>query len=442
MLKIFFIIFQIIFILSIVLLLFNYAFIITFEISDFQYSISSAYFFISLLVVFFIIFLLQNYFFKIKFKISKYRLNKNINIQEKGYDSFLNGMIAIANKDYKKAIIESKKTSNYLKYKPGLSLLLESEVYKVEKKYEQLSLVFEKMSKNKQTENLAYRGLMEQYLRSQDYHHAFIYGEKLFNNNPFVEKIYETLVNIIAKTNNWQQLLNISDKAYAKKIIDKKTYQINKSIAYFEIAKIKQFSDSKEALNNIKIALSFRKYFSPYEKLYLEILLENKNFNDAKKYLRKIWGESPNSKYFQSIINTSKNLKSNILELTKYVISNDKSEESKILLTKAFIVEKKWQEARNEIKTLLDVQPTKQACLLMAEIEKGDNNDIQKFNSWMLRAKNGAEDKMWICVISKQTQDDWSALSYGGFFNSLEWTRPPMISQSFVKNESLIYENR
>jgi HemY protein len=386
--------------------------------------------------------LLQNYFFKIKFKISKYRLNKNINIQEKGYDSFLNGMIAIANKDYKKAIIESKKTSNYLKYKPGLSLLLESEVYKVEKKYEQLSLVFEKMSKNKQTENLAYRGLMEQYLRSQDYHHAFIYGEKLFNNNPFVEKIYETLVNIIAKTNNWQQLLNISDKAYAKKIIDKKTYQINKSIAYFEIAKIKQFSDSKEALNNIKIALSFRKYFSPYVKLYLEILLENKNFNDAKKYLRKIWGESPNSKYFQSIINTSKSLKSNILELTKYVISNDKSEESKILLTKAFIVEKKWEEARNEIKTLLDAQPTKQACLLMAEIEKGDNNDIQKFNSWMLRAKNGAEDKMWICVISKQTQDDWSALSYGGFFNSLEWTRPPMISQSFVKNESLIYENR
>ena len=442
MLKIFSIIVQIIFTLSIILLLFNYAFIITFEINDFQYSVSSAYFFISLLIIFFIIFLCQNYFLKIKFKILKYKLNKNIGIQEKGYDSFLNGMIAISNKDYKKAITESKKTSNYLKNKPELSLLLESEVCKVEKKYEQLSLVFEKMSKNKQTENLAYRGLMEQYLRSQDYHHAFIYGEKLFNNNPFVEKIYETLVNIIAKTNNWQQLLNISDKAYSKKIIDKKTYHINKSIAYFEIAKIKQFSDSKEALNKLKIALSFRKFFSPYEKLYLNILLENKNFNVAKKHLRKIWGETPNSNYLQSIINTSKSLDIGILELSKYVISNDRSEESKILLIKALIIEEKWVEARNEVKTLLDVQPTKQVCLLMAEIEKGDNNDVQKFNSWMLRAKNGAEDKMWICVISKQTQDDWSALSYGGFFNSLEWTRPPMISQSFIKNENLIYDNR
>ena len=65
------------------------------------------------------------------------------------------------------------------------------------------------MIKYKKTENLGYRGLMEQFLRSQDYHHAFIYGEKLFNNNPYIEKIYDTLVNIVVKTNNWQQLIII-----------------------------------------------------------------------------------------------------------------------------------------------------------------------------------------------------------------------------------------
>ena len=87
------------------------------------------------------------------------------------------------------------------------------------------------MIKSEPTMNLGFRGLMEQYLKAQDYHHAFIYGEKLFNNNPYIEKIYDTLVNIIAKTNNWQQLLLLSDKAYSKKIIDKNTYSENKSIA-------------------------------------------------------------------------------------------------------------------------------------------------------------------------------------------------------------------
>ena len=35
------------------------------------------------------------------------------------------------------------------------------------------------MLKSKKTETLGYRGLMEQNLNNQDYHHAFLYGEKL-----------------------------------------------------------------------------------------------------------------------------------------------------------------------------------------------------------------------------------------------------------------------
>ena len=45
------------------------------------------------------------------------------------------------------------------------------------------------------------------------------YIEKLFNLNPKIEKLYDTLVNIIAKTKNWNQLTVISDKAYSYNII-------------------------------------------------------------------------------------------------------------------------------------------------------------------------------------------------------------------------------
>ena len=56
------------------------------------------------------------------------------------------------------------------------------------------------MIKKKNTQTLGYRGLMEQNLKNQDFHHAFIYGEKLFSLNPQIEKLYETLVQIISKT--------------------------------------------------------------------------------------------------------------------------------------------------------------------------------------------------------------------------------------------------
>ena len=415
-------------ILILVLVVFNNSFIISFEIKDFIYSVSSTYIFIPLLIFFVLIFLLQTFYFKTKFSFSKFIAIKKLQNKEKGYNAFVSGIIALANKDYKRAILESKKISNHLDDNPSLVLLLKSEIFKVEKKYDELSVVYENMSKNKHTENLGYRGMMEQYLRAQDYHHAFIYGERLFNNNPFIEKIYDTLVSIIAKTNNWQQLLIISDRAFSKKIIDKKVYEENKSIGFFEIAKIKQLSEIEESLKYMQKALKFRKNFPPYIKLYINLLIQNKNYNLAKKSIKKAWNELPNAEYKESILSLAAHLEIEMSELVKYIAgASYKNEESIILMVEAFVESKKWDDARNQIKDLLDVRPKKEVCLLMAKIEEGDSGDVQKINTWTQRAKDGAANNIWICTISKKSQQTWSSVSEAGYFNSLEWRQPIML---------------
>ena len=415
-------------ILILVLVVFNNSFIISFEIKDFIYSVSSTYIFIPLLIFFVLIFLLQTFYFKTKFSFSKFIAIKKLQNKEKGYNAFVSGIIALANKDYKRAILESKKISNHLDDNPSLALLLKSEIFKVEKKYDELSVVYENMSKNKHTENLGYRGMMEQYLRAQDYHHAFIYGERLFNNNPFIEKIYDTLVSIIAKTNNWQQLLIISDRAFSKKIIDKKVYEENKSIGFFEIAKIKQLSEIEESLKYMQKALKFRKNFPPYIKLYINLLIQNKNYNLAKKSIKKAWNELPNAEYKESILSLAAHLEIEMSELVKYIAGTSyKNEESIILMVEAFVESKKWDDARNQIKDLLDVRPKKEVCLLMAKIEEGDSGDVQKINAWTQRAKDGAANNIWICTISKKSQQTWSSVSEAGYFNSLEWRQPIML---------------
>ncbi|PPR53941.1 MAG: hypothetical protein CFH12_00620 [Alphaproteobacteria bacterium MarineAlpha5_Bin2] len=415
-------------ILILVLVVFNNSFIISFEIKDFIYSVSSTYIFIPLLIFFVLIFLLQTFYFKTKFSFSKFIAIKKLQNKEKGYNAFVSGIIALANKDYKRAILESKKISNHLDDNPSLVLLLKSEIFKVEKKYDELSVVYENMSKNKHTENLGYRGMMEQYLRAQDYHHAFIYGERLFNNNPFIEKIYDTLVSIIAKTNNWQQLLIISDRAFSKKIIDKKVYEENKSIGFFEIAKIKQLSEIEESLKYMQKALKFRKNFPPYIKLYINLLIQNKNYNLAKKSIKKAWNELPHAEYKESILSLAAHLEIEMSELVKYIAgASYKNEESIILMVEAFVESKKWDDARNQIKDLLDVRPKKEVCLLMAKIEEGDSGDVQKINAWTQRAKDGAANNIWICTISKKSQQTWSSVSEAGYFNSLEWRQPIML---------------
>ena len=128
---------------------------------------------------------------------------------------------------------------------------------------------------------------MKQNLYAQDYHHAFIYGEKLFNLNHQIDKIYDTLVKIISKTNNWHKLIQINEKAFKFRLIDKETYSVNKSIALYEISIIKRHSALKDSINLIEKALKLRQYFPPYVCHYIELLIENNNLLKAKKYLYK-----------------------------------------------------------------------------------------------------------------------------------------------------------
>ena len=64
----------------------------------------------------------------------------------------------------------------------------------------------------------------------------------------------------------------------------------------------------------------------------------------------------------------------------------------------------------------------------MAQIELGEFNDIQKSEGWKLRANNADQGFYWICKITNNPQKNWSTLSESGYFNSLEWSQPKMLS--------------
>ena len=171
-------------------------------------------------------------------------------------------------------------------------------------------------------------------------------------------------------------------------------------------------------------------------------MIQNNDFNFAKKYFKKIWSEYPHPELKNITSFLAKELKIKKTDLVKYLISsNQKNYQSQIMLIENLIFENNWNEARKHIQVLLDVKPKKEVCLLMSKIEEGESGDIQKVSSWTLRAKNGLENKMWVCFISKKVQKEWSSVSEGGHFNSLEWKQPVMIEQLTNDNKLLNYEN-
>lgn len=429
MLKLILIFIQVIFILSITFFLVSNSFNISFDIGDLSYSFNSNLLVIFLISITLVIILFNFLYFKTKFIFQKHSYTKKFTKTQKGYDFFVEAMIALLNKDNKSATNFARKMKGLLKEETSLNLLLQSEILKIEKKSDQLSEVYNLMIKNNNTKTLGYRGLMQQSLKEQDYHHAFIYGEKLFILNPKIEKLYETLVNIIAKTRNWNQLIVITDRAYKNKIINKEDLYFNKSIALYEIAKIKMKSDTKDAINLIEKAISMKKGFAPFIKLYVEILFIAGNVSRVQKILKKYWDESPSGVLRSSITMVLKSNQINdLLFIKKFVAKNIKNQESKKILVDFAIYFNEWSTARENIKGLIGIKPTKEICQFMSDIELGEFNDIQKSEGWKLRAANADIENYWVCKVTSKPQKHWSSLSESGHFNSLEWRQPKMLS--------------
>jgi len=411
--------------------IFTNPFIISLDIGNLKYSFSSNLLSVVFISFIFLLYLVFYLFFRSRLSLGKYFLKNKYNKIEKGYLHFVDAMIAVANKDNKTALKSHKKMVSYLKDDPSLSLLLKAEVLKIEKKFPELNNIYEDMIKSKKTETLGYRGLMEQNLRNQDYHHAFLYGEKLFSINPNIEKLYDTLIFIAAKTKNWNQIVLLSDKAFSHKIISKNDLNENKSVGFYEIAKIKYDSDIKDSLKNILKALDLKKNFPPYVKLHLEIIAGLNNKRNLKKLIKKYWSLNPSSLLRSIII---KILNDNDLTEIKFIneiINNNASEEeSKKLLIYFAIKNSNWDVARKNILGMIGVNPSKEICYFMSDIELGENNDKQKSDAWIMRAENASIEDTWICRISNQTQDEWSALSNSGNYNSLVWTTHKMLRQN------------
>ncbi len=419
---------QLIIILFLVLLIVNNSFIVSFEINDLIYSFTSPYFLGFLLFLIVIIFLIQSMYFKINNKFNRYKTKKLLEKQKKGYDYFTRGMVAIANKDYKKASSISLKLNKFLTNDKSLFMLLQSEVLKKTKNFDQLKITYNEMINNTTTKELGEIGLMDYYLSLQDYHHAYIYAERLFLKNPQIDKLYSNILQIISKTNNWSQLLNISKKAYDNKIITKEIYNEHKSIALYEIANIKYQSDINESLKLMKEAISLRGFFIPYLKFTVNLHIKNNNVSEAKKLLNKGWNNNPSSELRNFIIEISVQLK---LDIVKFVLSfrsiKNSIYQNQMLLTQAYISNKKWSEAREQIKRVMTEKPSKDICDFMSMIELGENNDIAKSNSWRMRGDNANMENCWICTITNQPHKEWSSVSMAGYFNSLEWKQIPML---------------
>ena len=117
---------QLILLLSITIFLVSNSFNISFDIGDLSYNFSSNLLVIVGVILILLVVLMNFIYFKTKFIFQKYSYTKRFKRTQKGYDFFVESMIALVNKDNKTAINSARKMKAILKEDTSLNLLLQS----------------------------------------------------------------------------------------------------------------------------------------------------------------------------------------------------------------------------------------------------------------------------------------------------------------------------
>ena len=94
-----------------------------------------------------------------------------------------------------------------------------------------------------------------------------------------------------------------------------------------------------------------------------------------------------------------------------------------IVLARAAVDAYDWTTARAALANYLAHDPTQAVCLLMAEIEAGQNADQGKAREWLSRAVRAPADPVWIA--DGITSDEWEPTSpVSGVLDAFEWRVP------------------
>jgi HemY protein len=94
-----------------------------------------------------------------------------------------------------------------------------------------------------------------------------------------------------------------------------------------------------------------------------------------------------------------------------------------IVLARAAVEAFEWSLARNALAGAVAGEPSQAVCLLMAEIEEGQNADQGKAREWLARAVKAPRDPVW--TADGITADEWEPTSpVSGRLDAFEWKQP------------------
>ena len=346
------------------------------------------------------------------------------NKREAGLTALTRGFAAIAAGDLKLAQKLIKKAEHSLGETP-LVLLLQTQAAQLEGNDTSARLYLTSMTKHKETELIALKGLLLSARKEGNIAEALTYAERAYKLNADANWISPVLVDLYKLTSQWDKARNILEQGIKHHKLDKEQAKHDLgTLLLMEGKTLATEGKLDEAYNQLKQA---KKYLPDSVPLTIQLCAVLKSMDKKRKpaqLIETLWKTFPHPNLVKSYLSLfdqdppEKQLK----RIESLASGNPDHYESHIAIAKAAIAAQSFSKARNHLKLLALKQETVEVCKLMAEVEKQDGGNATTIHEWLAKATHATPNPAWVCNHCNYTSKTWEMLCPNcNTFDSFAW---------------------
>jgi len=353
----------------------------------------------------------------------------------RAYQAISSGLIAVGAGDIAAARKLSAEVNRVAPHEP-LALHLSAQSAQLAGDREAAERAFRAMASRTDTKALGLHGLFVEAWRRNDLTSARAFAEEAARSAPVLGWAGRAVLEFRCAAGDWAGALAQLERHMAT--LDKASYRRQRAVLLTARAHAVENTDRDSAKTFALEANKLAPNLVPAAALAGRLLVEGGELRKASRVLDKAWRANPHPELAQaySELRSGDSARDRLKRIEALARKVPGHVEGALAVARAALNAQEFAKARAALAPYLQTA-TKRIALLMAELERAENNDVGRAREWVARALHATPDPAW--TADGHVSDRWLPASpVTGRLDALEWRVPltGMLSAPMIEPQS------
>ena len=355
----------------------------------------------------------------------------NRNRERKGYQALSDGMLALASGENQLAMEKANKAARFLN-RPSLTNVLAAQAAELSGNREKAKDIYKQLFLLPETRFIGIRGLLKHKLEEGDTEVALKLAERAFSIKPKNEEIQDTLLQLQAKTEDWDGARKTLRAKFKHGSLPRDVHKRRDAVLALSQAKgILEDGQSVRARENAIEANKLSPDLVPAATMAARSYIAQGKPKYAARVIEKAWEAQPHPDLaaVYSEISPNETPSERLKRFTTLRKLAPSHRETKLALAELYLASEGYSDARKEIEGMLDDDPDARVLTIMAAVERGQGGSDELVQGWLAKALSTQRGPQWTCENCQTTHPEWVPVCKScEAFDSLTWKAPPVIN--------------